>query len=240
MRPGLAAIAAFSLLSGPAFAHDRRDEPAPELRDAPMTYPGGPDYGAAGYGGFDPAARDAWLADCRHRLSARDSGVGGAVMGGVVGGIAGNRIAGRHDRTMGTIAGAVVGAVAGAAIDKAEDGRRNRDECEAYLEDYYASFTRGGGYPTYVPGYGAPYVYAYPQDYRPAYSYAAPGCCMAPAMVPAMMVPIAQPKPHCTETVEYVYEDVPVRPARRSIPRRAKTVPDKRVKIAPEKLIRRE
>ncbi len=187
-----AAAAVLSLVATPALA-----------QQAP-TYPGGPYPGEAyssdgpeapRYGGYEPAARDAWLADCRHRLSARDSGVGGALIGGAVGGFAGNRIAGRGNRTVGTLAGAAVGAVAGAAIDKAEDAGRNRDECEAYLDDYYARYTQSG---------------AYRQASYPA-------------------------QQHCTETVEYVTEDVPVRPARRVIPRRAKIVPDKRVKLVPVK-----
>lgn len=184
-----------------------------------MAYPGGPRYG-----GFDPVARDAWLADCQHRLSERDSSMGGAVIGGVVGGFAGNRMAGRHHRMVGTVAGAAVGAMAGAAIDKAQDARRNRNECEAYLEDYYARYTHGGGY---YPGYGADQ-----QGYYPAYGYAG----QPMMMVPVMMMPAAQPKPNCTETVEYVYEDVPVRakPAKRYIPRR----PDKRVKITPDKRVK--
>lgn len=193
MRLRLSAAAVLTLLATPALAHD-----GPHA-----SYPGGPTYG-----GYEPAARDAWLADCRHRIASRDSGVGGAVIGGVVGGLAGNRIGGRHSRTLGTVAGAAVGAIAGAAIDKAEDSSRNRDECEAYLDDYYARYTQGGGY----PGYG------YQQGYYPAYGR-------------PMMVPVAQSQPHCTETVEYVYEDVPVRPARRIIPRRSKVVPDKRVRI---------
>lgn len=212
-------IATLSLAASPALAHD-----APDGR--PYGYDRG--YNARGYDarGYDP--REAWLADCRQRLSSRDSGVGGAVIGGVVGGVAGNRIAGRGNRTVGTVAGAAVGAVAGAAIDKAEDRGRNRDECEAYLDDYYARYERGGGYPGYAAGYGAP------QGYYPAYRYPAQGCCMAQ---PMMMVPVAQPQQNCTETVEYVYEDVPVRPARRVIPRRSKVVPDKRVKIVPDKRV---
>ncbi|MCJ2187527.1 glycine zipper 2TM domain-containing protein [Novosphingobium beihaiensis] len=214
-----AAVAALTLLASPALAQD--GPPLPDPRTAPPAYPGGPRYG-----GFDPAARDAWLADCRGRVAQRDSGVGGAAIGGLVGAAAGNRIAGKHHRTVGTLAGAAVGAVAGAAIDKAEDAGRNRDECEAYLDDYYARYTHGGMYPGYGGGYGYQ-GYGYPQGYYPAQ-----GCCMAQPvmMVPVMMVPAAQP--HCTETVEYVYEDVPARPrpARRVIPKRTKIVPDKRVK----------
>ncbi|MEJ2457828.1 MAG: glycine zipper 2TM domain-containing protein [Novosphingobium sp.] len=227
------ATAALTLLAHPALAQDGPLPPDP--RGLPVPYPGGPRYG-----GYDPAARDAWLADCRRRVSTRDSGVGGAVIGGLVGGVAGNRIAGKHHRTVGTLAGAAVGAAAGAVIDKAEDAGRNRDECEAYLDDYYARYTHGGGYgyPGYQPGYGYGYGYGHPQGYYPAYAYPAQGCCMARPvmMVPVMMVPVAQPEPHCKETVEYVYEDVPVRPkpARRFISRkRTKIVPDKRVRITP-------
>ncbi|MFT4053210.1 MAG: glycine zipper 2TM domain-containing protein [Novosphingobium sp.] len=202
-------VATLSLAASPALAHDEPD-------GRPYAYDRG--YDGRGY---DP--REAWLADCRQRLSSRDSGVGGAVIGGVVGAVAGNRIAGRGNRTVGTVAGAAVGAVAGAAIDKAEDRGRNRDECEAYLDDYYARYERGGGYPGPAQ-----------QGYYPAYGYPVQGCCMAQ---PMMMVPVAQPKQNCTETVEYVYEDVPVRPARRVIPRRGKVVPDKRVKIVPDKRV---
>ncbi|GGC04372.1 hypothetical protein GCM10011494_23590 [Novosphingobium endophyticum] len=209
--PLLTAVATATVLTAqPALAHDGYGaEPAFHRSD--MRY------------GFDPAAREAWLADCRHRLSARDSGLGSAVIGGVVGGLAGNRIAGSGNRAVGTIAGAAVGAAAGAAIDKAEDANRNRDECEAYLDDYYARYTHGGYYPAhgYAQGHGYPQGYGYP----------AAGCCMAAR--PVMMVPVARAEPECTETIEYVYEDVPARPApsRRYIPRPSKIVPDKRVPI---------
>ena len=169
-------------------------------------------------------AREAWLADCRHSLSRRDNGVGGAVIGGLIGGFAGNRIAGRGDRVVGTVAGAAVGAAAGMAIDKAEDRGRNRDACEAYLDDYYAYYgsyygNRQGGYGTAwaqpAPGYG------YPGYGHAAYGYmpVASGCCQ----------PVTA-QPECTETVEYEYVDAP---ARRAIPRRAP-----RAKIAPDKRIR--
>ena len=240
MRLRFSAAAAVALIACPAFAHDGQHDMSapPELRDAPMRYPGEP-YEPAGarYDGYDSAAREAWLADCRQRLSSRENGAGGAVIGGVVGGVAGNRIAGRGNRSVGTVAGAAVGAVAGAAIDRAEGARRHRDECEAWLDDYYARYAQGGGYPGYESGYG----YAYPQGYSFPFAYPA-GCCMAPAMmaVPMMMVPQVQPKPNCTEIVEYVYEEVPVRPAarKRYIPRPAKIVPDKRVKILPDKRVK--
>lgn len=185
------------------------------------------------HSGMDP--RDAWLADCRERVSRRDNGVGGAVIGGVVGGIAGNRIAGRGNRTVGTVAGAAVGAIAGAAIDRAEDAGQ-RDECEAYLDNYYASYGQQGyGYPGYgYASYGYGGGYAYPGY---GYGYAAGGCCGGG--VPMMMVPMQRSEPECTETVEYVYEDVPApapRQRTRYVPeKRQKIVPDKRVKIVPTK-----
>lgn len=173
---------------------------------------------------MDPATRDAWLADCRERIGRRDNGLGGALIGGVVGGFAGNRIAGKHHRTTGTIAGAAVGAAAGMAIDKAEDSGRARDECEAYLADYEARYSQQH----YGYGYGQ---HGYAQPY-PAYGYGG-ACCQPMMMVPIMQMPRGEPE--CTETVEYVYEDVPVR---RVVPqKRVKVVPDKRVKIVPDKRI---
>ncbi|CDO34602.1 MULTISPECIES: glycine zipper 2TM domain-containing protein [Novosphingobium] len=200
----LAAVGTALILSvQPALAQpdDVYDHGMPEAAPMHHARPDGPRYA------FDPAARDAWLADCRSRVSRRDSGVGGALIGGAVGGLAGNRIAGSGNRTVGTIAGAVVGAAVGAAIDKAEDAGRYRDECEAYLDDYYAWYTRSANY---SPGYG----------YGPA----------------TYVAPMSRPEPECTETIEYVYEDVPERPAprKRYIPRHA---PDKRIKIVPDKRV---
>lgn len=200
------------LAAAPALAHPDHDMPPPPPESASQPH----------YAPYDSGARDAWLADCRQRLSSRDNGVGGALIGGAVGALAGNRIAGRGNRTVGTVAGAAVGAIAGTVIDKAEDRGRNRDECEAYLDDYYARYTQ--------PGYGYPgYGYGYPAGY----GYAQGGCCMAQPMmmVPVMMVPVAQPKPECKETVEYVTEWVPARRHKRVY--RSKIVPDKRTKLIP-------
>jgi Glycine zipper 2TM domain len=166
----------------------------------------------------DPQARAGWLSECRRRLSSRDSGLGGAAIGGLIGGAAGNRIAGKGHRTVGTLAGAAAGAVAGMAIDRAEDSSRNRDECETYLDEYYAYYARAGqGY-----GYGHPYQALAAQPGGTA-------CCQgAPMMmVPMMMTPRAQTE--CTETVEYV--DVPVR-------RRARPAPTKRIRVIPDKRVR--
>jgi hypothetical protein len=223
-----------------ALAHDGSQGDAPgqeSWRDhGPDGYPESgyrngrwePEYGPGG---------EAWLADCRQRVSSRDKGVGGAVIGGVVGGLAGNRIAGRGNRTVGTVAGAAVGAAAGVAIDRAEDNDRVRDECEAYLANYYASYA-GGQQPHPGPhrGYAQPYGYpAYSAGYAPAYGYAAGGCCTS---APVMMVPAAvQPQPECTETVEYIYEDVPVRHTTYRPAKRTKIVPDKRIRLSPDKRI---
>lgn len=136
-----------------------------------------------------------------------DNGVGGALIGGALGGVAGNVIAGHGDKVVGTIAGAAVGAVAGAVIDKAEDAPRNRDRCEAMLES--------------GPGYGQGYGYAMPM-----------------MMVPVMMVPVPQGgmgHPQCKKTVTTTTEYVDVPRRSRYIPRRA--VPDKRVRMVPDKRV---
>jgi hypothetical protein len=205
--------------------------PPPPIEQRQMARP---PYDHAWQGGPNPMqpGRDAWLADCRSRVGARDNGVGGAVIGGVVGGVAGNRIAGRHNRTVGTVAGAAVGAVAGSAIDRDEDRSRGRDECEAYLDDYYARYAAGAyGAPGSYGGYAQP---GYAMSYAPAYGYQTSGGCCGQ---PVMMVPV-QAQPECTETVEYIYEDVPVRHRPYHAPiKRTKIVPDKRVKLVPDKRI---
>lgn len=199
----------------PAFA-DSLPQPgtAPDGPDMRPVWQGDPNVSSGP--GFDPRARDAWLADCRQRIAIRDNGVGGAVIGGVAGGLLGNRIAGRGNRTVGTVAGAAVGAAAGMAIDRAGDRSRARDECEAYLDSYYDHYMRYGpaGYAQAGYGYG---------HYGAGY---ASNCC-APARGT-----LSRGRPECTETVEYVYEDVPVRPRARRVPAQpTKNVRDKRVKI---------
>lgn len=208
-------------LAAPAMAHD-----APQPGVAPAGVAGSVDTRPVWKGdaplpqqpavlGPEPRAREAWLAECRRRLVRRDDGLGGGLIGGLLGGLLGNRIAGRGDRTTGTIIGGVAGAVAGVVIDKAEDAgrRQSYDYCEAYLDDYYARYAQSYAYQGHM-GHG----------------------------VQMMMVPVAAghhghhgAKAACTETVtttEYI-EEVPAR--RRHIQRRA--VPDKRVRIAPDKRI---
>jgi hypothetical protein len=182
---------------------------------------------------FAQPGREEWLADCRSRVASRDNGVGGAVIGGAVGGVAGNRIAGRGNRTIGTLGGAAVGAVAGSAIDRAEDRSRAADECEAYLDDYYARYAAGGYGQAAQPGYSQAYVQPGYAPYYSGYGYAGATCCGGAQV----MVPV-QPAPECTETVEYIYEDVPApRRSYRPAPRRTKIVPDKRIKIVPDKRV---
>jgi uncharacterized protein YcfJ len=235
LRPALAAAAGAYAQDEPGWREGRwqTDRAQAPRRDYPpqddaLRYDEAPPYDdASRYDDYAPVAaaplpnpgREAWLADCRQRVSSSDRGVGGAAIGGLVGGVAGNRIAGRGNRAVGTLAGAAVGAAAGVAIDRAEDSGRSRDACEAYLDDYYARYQGGHdgrGYVAAAPAYGYSQGYAY-------------GCCGA---APVMMVPV-QAQPECTETIEYVYEDVPVvrqktyRPARRT-----KIVRDKRVKLS--------
>lgn len=181
--------------------------------------------------------RERWLAECRRRYG--DNGLGGALIGGLIGGVAGNRIAGKGHRTVGTIAGAAVGAIAGAAIDKGEDSKRVRDECEAYLDSY--SGGQGYGYPAHYPA--APGGYAYPGYGYPGagMSYGYPGGCGCraaapmPAPIPAMpcgyglvmMVPTWVPvPPHYGKRVrEEVYYDTVYEVETKTV-----AVPDKRVK----------
>ena len=224
-----AGLAAVLTLSGPALAHE-----APH--QAPYGH-GWQPYPQQGYG-MHPEERDAWLDECRARLSEGGSVIEGALIGGAIGGLAGNRIAGRGNRTEGTIAGAAVGAVAGAAIDGAT-GRRDRDECEAYLDNYYA---QASGVYGHHPGYGAygP-AHGYPQAYGYGHGYGA-GCCGQPMM----MVPIvrmARSEPRCTETVEIIEEYVdaapaPTPPRARPLPRQTKPVQTKPIQTKPDKRVR--
>jgi hypothetical protein len=230
-----AALALAAGVSAPALAHGSMhgepgqagmDMPPPAAgvpawkadRPAPISYPAsgdGPSYGV------DPRAREAWLSECRRRTAVRDDGMGGVVIGGLLGGFAGNRIGGRHHRTTGTIAGAAVGAAVGMAVDKTEDRGRVRDECERYLDEYLAYQTQVH----YGSGYPGGQRWAYVPAYAPAQG---PGCAcdQRPAMMAAPAPMRAQA--NCTETVEYEYVDVPVRPKVRYIPRRH--APDKRIR----------
>ena len=243
MRPALLTLSASCALvglsaAGPALAHDGAHGAPP-----PMPSWGGEAHGSFG---MDPGAREAWLDECRARLSRGGSRIEGALIGGAVGGLAGNRIPGRGNRTIGTVAGAAVGAVAGAAIDGAvSDDRDARDECEVYLDDYYAQASSGYGYQHGYQPHAAYSAYGY------GYGYGAPGygagCCQQPMMM-VPIVRVARSEPRCTETVEYVDEYVDVEPAYVAprarpapAPARAKPVrvaPAKPVQIKPDKRVR--
>ncbi len=109
-------------------------------------------------------------------------------------------------------------------LDRGRSESEARDECAAFLDDYYAHYRGSYGYRHMGYGY-------------PAQGYGM-GCCQQPMM----MVPIVRQQtaePECTETVEYEYVDVPVRAKPRPVPqKRVKVVPDKRVKVVPDKRIR--
>ncbi len=211
----LATFAASAAMIGtvaPALAHDMHPHRTGYI-PVPSGYPGAQVSPA----GYDPRERDEWLAECHRRIG---SGGGvGAVVGGLVGGVLGNRIAGRDDRTAGTIVGAVGGAVAGAVIDRSISRSRARDACEQMLDDYAVS---------YAPAYG--------RGYAPGYAAA-----YALVMIPAMrMVQQGQQAPICTETTVTTEEWVDVPGAHRYIPprpRHPRYVPDKRVRLAPDKRV---
>lgn len=229
VKSSAAAALIAAMIASPAQAHGdaKPGMPIPDQRPVwkegmpPMPPMAAPMQTPVQAQGLDPRAREEWLNECRSRYASNDRGLGGALIGGVVGGLLGNRIGGKGNRTVGTVAGAAVGAVTGTVIDKAEDRGKARDYCESYLDDYYARATQAGyGYPgPGHHGHGAP-AYGYAPAY---YGYA----------VPMMMVPAPmQGHPHCKEVVTYEYVTVPAR--RRHIPR---AVPDKRIRLAPDKRI---
>jgi len=221
MRKAIVALGLTGLIAAtPALAHGARPQMLPHWGgpfgawyggwQAPTVIETGGQAVAEEEAGPPPQDREAWLQQCRRRLG--DNGVGGAVIGGVVGGVAGNVIAGHGDKVLGTVAGAAVGALAGRAIDKAEDAHRLHDRCEAMLDNYVPG---AAGYPAaYGYGYGVPVM-----------------------LVPVTMMGGAAPAARgpCKETVvtEEIVTEVPRRS--RLIPRRA--VPDKRVRLVPDKRI---
>ena len=209
----LAASAAMTGIAAPALGHDMHSSTG--YIPVPTSYPAAQQAPA----GYDPRERDEWLTECHHRIG---SGGGvGAVVGGLVGGVLGNRIAGSDDRTVGTIIGAVGGAVTGAVIDRSISRSRARDQCEQMLDDYAVSYAPAYG-TGYAPGYGYPVAYA-------------------PVMVPAMrMVQQVQQAPICTETTVTTEQWVDVPGAHRYIPprpRHPRYVPDKRVRLAPDRSV---
>lgn len=190
-------------------------DPRPEWPGAQTSAPQ-PGYDRAAF----ERARADWLAECRANHSSSGKTVGGAVLGGLVGGVVGNRVAGRGNRTVGTVVGAAAGAAAGGAIGNAADRRATRDYCEAYL-DRYTSYGPQGYY-----GQGQAMTWGY-----------APVTMMVPVAMVQVAAPVQQQQGECKETIvteEWV--TVPGKTHIRYIPPRR--VPDKRVKIVPDKRVR--
>jgi len=190
-------------------------DPRPEWHGEQAAAPHHPGYDRVAY----EQARADWLAECRANRSCSGKTVGGVVLGGLVGGVIGNRVAGRGNRTVGTVVGAAAGAAAGGAIGSAADRRATRDYCEAYL-DRYTSHAPQGFY-----GHGQQVSWGY-----------APVMMMMPVAMVQVAAPVQQ-QGDCKETIvteEWV--TVPGRPKIRYIPPRR--VPDKRVKIVPDKRVR--
>lgn len=209
-------LAALSVaFAAPALAH-------PDQAAMPDTRPEWKgEQGAAPHGGYDRAAyeqaRADWLAECRANRSSNGKTVGGVVLGGLVGGVIGNRVAGRGNRTVGTVVGAAAGAAAGGAIGSAADRRATRDYCEAYLDRYTSHAPQGF--------HGQQVSWGY-----------APVTMMVPVAMVQVATPVQQQR-ECKETIvteEWV--TVPGKPHIRYIPPRR--VPDKRVKIVPDKRVR--
>jgi hypothetical protein len=226
LRLPLLAIAAVCAVPTVAVAHDHGAPPPDAVEDAEgRTF----DHAMPPQPGEERAQwesdRAAWLDECRARMDERDdwsdgyrrkrsSGVAGAVVGGVAGGLLGRGIAGRDDKVLGTVAGAVVGAAAGAAIERASSSGRDRREGRRsysgdYCEQYFNYYTQQGwGHQGH--GYGT-----------------------AMMMVPVMFMQgqgHGHGK-HCKETI-VTEEWVTVRPPARVHYHR---VPDKRVRIVPDK-----
>lgn len=183
-------------------------------------WPGAHNRVAATSASYDQSAyeraRADWLSECRsHRRSGKTGG--GAVIGGLIGGVIGNRVAGSGDRAVGTVIGAAAGAAAGGAIGSEANRSAAHDFCEAYLDRYTGQTSSGQG------GYAQP-VYGY---------------VPTTVMMPVAMVPVAAVhQRECKETI-VTEEWVPVSrpPHSRLIPARP-SVPDKRVRTAPDKRIR--
>lgn len=196
----------------PPMTVDTASDPRPE-------WPGAQTHAASAPASYDQVAyqraRADWLSECR---SNRRHGktIGGAVIGGLLGGVVGNRVAGDGDRVVGTVIGAAAGAAAGGAIGAGADRRAALDYCEAYLDRYTTQPSYGQG------GYG-----------QPVYGYAP-----TTVLMPVAMMPAAAPRRECKETI-VTEEWVPTGPAPhyRTIPARYR-VPDKRVRIVPDKRVR--
>lgn len=202
---GCAALA-LTAVAVPALASDQSTGSEPPLYQ-PGIAPAGPDT--------RPEWRDSTLQGGRYAMDprARDewlgecrrrvSGRDSGVGGALIGGVVGG-IAGNRIAGRGNrTIGTVAGAAVGAITGASIDRAEDRGRVRDECESYLNSYYDYYAQAGLNPGYG----------YGPGYGHQARG------------------EPQCTETVEYVYEDVPVRPKVRRIPARpAKIVPDKRIR----------
>lgn len=163
---GASSVPAPTVHSYPAPMHQGAPVHQMPTHRGPVYYPAPPQGHVAAPQHFD---REAWLDECRADLrdGKRKGGLFGGVLGAIAGGVIGNRVDDDGNRLAGTLIGAGIGGIAGAAIGQAIGGasdRRERDECERYLDGY------GYGYPAHGYGHSYGYGYGYPA-YGPAYTY---------------------------------------------------------------------
>lgn len=229
---------------------DAPNAPPPPTAAAEEGAPvhGSPVYGSYAYGPYYivPFDRELWLEECRARTR-RDRGDGpilGGLLGAITGGVIGNR-AWDSERAIGTVLGAGGGGLLGAAIGGAIDSRsrRQRFDCEAYLDRYLAAVSQQaphaprGPYAAPAPwpqasgAHGAPY-HGHPRPYPAppygSYAYAQP----------VMMVAVREEIPQRAVVREQVEEEwvaPPLSPASREIPAKQTAPPPAKGKLIPIK-----
>jgi len=146
--------------------------------------------------------RSQWIEECERRTRELDDddkgGIIGSLLGAITGGIIGNRVA-DSERLGGTLIGAGVGGLAGLAIgtliDRDGDGKDDRYDCQAALDNYLEAYGEPGTrlasrtIPAPYPAYYAPP----PGYYGPAsYGYAGCNCAPQPQQVTYIPVPYEQ------------------------------------------------
>jgi len=225
------------------------------VEDAPNAPPsstaaaeeGAPVYGSYAYGPYYvvPFDRELWLEECRART--RGGGGDGPILGGLLGAITGGVIGNRawdSERAIGTVLGAGAGGLLGAAIGGAIDSRarRQRFDCEAYLDRYLAAVSQqaphaprgpysapapwpgaSGAHLGQAPHYGHPHAYP-----APPHAYAQP----------VMMVAVREEIPQRAVVREQVEEEwvaPPTSPASREIPPEQPAPPPAKGKLIPVK-----